>query len=324
MKELISKIIYSILTGQDYRTYVLAIINKRFIDKAQELTSEIFEYKQKGDNWLEKLLDDTYKKKGKENKFKLLWFGGLNDKTVKNMTGGTSNKEVCLDLGKKNIEALRLLLKEFESGENLYQVKIIIKKGTEQVELDDVESLFFVNIISAMKLTIQGGAWSEVGKKTEKELLYTIFRLLQVPEEDYVLIFDEMKKKGLVENREIDAIVFNRDKEPLTVELKLLGIGNPEIGDEAFARKVDLFLIDRLTEMMKEESEKIGVKVIEFRQENPLMEIYKFFILKNANCSPPEKMTSKQLESKINEIIDEWRESKEELKIIKKLKEWTK
>lgn len=324
MKKLISKIIHSILTGQDYRTYVLATINKRFVDKVQELTAEIFEYKRKGDNWLEKLLDDTYQKKGKENKFKLLWFGGLNDKTVKNMTGGTSKKEVCLDLGKKNIEALRLLLKEFESGENLYQIKIIIRKDDEQIELDDVESLFFVNIISAMKLTIQGGAWSEVGKKTEKGLLFTIFQLLQVPEDDYVLIFDEMKKKGLVENREIDAIVFSRDKEPLTVELKLLGIGNPEIGDEALARKVDLFLIDRLTEMMKRESEKIGVKVIEFRQEKPLTEIYNFFTSKNVNCSPPGEMTSKQLENKIEKIIEEWRESEEELRIIKKLKKWTK
>jgi len=324
MKKLISKIIHSILIGQDYRTYVLATINKRFIDKVQELTTDIFEYKRRGDNWLEKLLDDTFKKKGKENKFKLLWFGGLNDKTVKNMTGGTSKKEICLDLGKKNIEALKLLLKEFESGENLYQIKIIIRKDNEQIELDDVESLFFVNIISAMKLTIQGGAWSEVGKKTEKGLLFTIFQLLQVPEDDYVLIFDEMKKKGLVENREIDAIIFNRNKEPLTVELKLLGIGNPEIGDEALARKVDLFLIDRLTEMMKRESEKIGVKVIEFRQEKPLVEIYNFLTSKNVNCSPPEKMTSKQLEDRIEKIIGEWRESREELRIVKKLKELTK
>jgi len=324
MKKLISKIIYSILTSHDYRTYVLATINKRFIDKVQELTSEIFEYKREGGNWLEKLLEDTYKKKGKDNKFKLLWFGGLNEKTVKNMTGGTSKKEVCLDLGKKNIDALKLLLKEFESAENLYQVKIIIIKDNEQVELDEVESLFFVNIISAMKLTIQGGAWSEVGKKTEKGLLFTIFQLLKVPEDDYVLIFDEMKRKGLVENREIDAIVFNRDKEPLTVELKLLGIGNPEIGDEALARKVNLFLIDRLTEMMKRESERIGVKVIEFRQEESLMEIYGFFASKKVNCSLPEEMSSKQLEEKISHILDEWRESEEELRIIKKLKELTK
>ena len=168
MKEFISKIIHSILTGEDYRTYVLAIINKRFLDKAQELISEVFEYKRKGDNWFEKLLDDTYKKRGKENKFKLLWFGGLNDKTVKNMTGGTSAKKVCLDLGKKNIKSLHLLLKEFKESKDLYQIKIIIKKNDMQVELNYVESLFFVNIISAMKLTIQGGAWSEVEKKPKK------------------------------------------------------------------------------------------------------------------------------------------------------------
>jgi len=324
MKEFISKIIYSILTGQDYRTYVLATINKRFIDKAQELISEVFEYKKRGDNWLEKLLEDTSKKKDKENKFKLLWYGGLNDKTVKNMTGGTSTKEVCLDLGKKNIKALKLLLEEFESSESLYQIKIVIKKEHEEVELDNVESLFFVNIISAMKLTIQGGAWSEVGKKTEKGLLYVIFRLLKIPDDKYVLTTDEMKKKGLVENREIDAIVFSRDKEPLTIELKLLGIGNPEIGDEALARKVSLFLIDRLTEMMKEESEKIGVKVIEFRQENPLMEIYKFFTSKYVECSLPEKMMPEELEDEIIEIIKEWKEETEDLTLIKKLKEWTK
>jgi hypothetical protein len=324
MKEFISKIIYSILTGQDYRAYVLATINKRFIDKVQELISEVFEYKQRYDDWLEKLLEDTSKKRGKENKFKLLWFGGLNDKTVKNITGGISTKEVCLDLGKKNIKALQLLLEEFEKSEDLYQIKIIIRKNDVQVELNYAESLFFINIISAMKLTIQGGAWSEVGKKTEKALLFVIFRLLKIPEDNYLLTTEEMKKKGLVENREIDAIVFSKDKEPITVELKLLGIGNPEIGDEALARKVNLFLIDRLTEMMIEESEKIGVKVIEFRQENPLMEIYKFFTSKNVDCSPPEKMTPEELEDKINEIIKEWKEETEDLTLIKKLKEWTK
>jgi hypothetical protein len=58
------------------------------------------------------------------------------------MTGGTSKKEVCLDLGKKNIEALRLLLKEFRSDENLYQIKIMIRKANEQVELDNREFIF--------------------------------------------------------------------------------------------------------------------------------------------------------------------------------------
>lgn len=323
MKELLSKIISAILTGQDYRTYVLATINKRFLDKAQELITEVFEYKRQGEDWLEKLLEDTYKKVGKESKFKLQWLGGLNDKTIKNMTGGTSRKEVCLELGKKNIESLKMLIEEFERLEELYQVKIIIRKDGLQVELDEVESLFFLNIISAMKLTIQGGAWSEVGKQTEKALLYTIFKLLEVPEDNYILVFDEMKRKGLVENREIDAIVFSKRGEPITIELKLLGIGNPEIGDEALARKVGLFLIDRLTDMMKKEAERIKIKVIEFRQKEALGEIYKFFLSKDVPCSSPKKISVGEFEKKVEEIIGEWREETEALTVIKKLKQWT-
>jgi len=322
MKKLLSEIIFSILSGRDYRTFVLATINERFVTKAQELIADIFTYKKRGGDWIEELLKDTKNKSGKENKFKLLWYGGLNDKTVKNMTGGISTKKVCLELGKKNIESFRLLLSTFENPQ--YQLKVIIKRNNEVVELDEIESIIFVNIISAMKLTIQGGAWSEVGKQTEKSLLYTIFRLLNISDEDYVLIFDEMKKKELVGNREIDAVIFSQDKKPITVELKLLGIGNPEIGDEALARRVDLFLIDRLTEMMIAEAAKIGVKVIEFRQENVLQELYEFLKSKNVLCEKPKSLSAKQLKSQVVEIVNQWNEENEGLKVVRKLKELTK
>jgi hypothetical protein len=322
MKKLLSEIIFSILSGRDYRTFVLATINERFITKAQELIADIFTYKKAGNNWIDKLLEDTKLKQGKENKFKLLWYGGLNDKTVKNMTGGTSTRTVCLDLGKKNIESFRLLLSNLEDRQ--YQLKVTIKRANEIVELDEIESIIFVNIISTMKLTIQGGAWSEVGKQTEKCLLFTIFELLSIPKDAYILVFDEMKEKGLVENREIDAIIFSKDKKPVTVELKLLGIGNPEIGDEALARKVDLFLIDRLTEMMIAEAEKIGVKVIEFRQENALKDLYEFLSSKNVKCRKPASLTERELKSKVIEIVNQWNEENEGIKVLKTLKELTK
>jgi hypothetical protein len=186
--------------------------------------------------------------------------------------------------------------------------------------LDEIESVIFVNTISAMRLTIQGGAWSEVGKQSEKSLLYTIFKLLSISDDNYMLIFDEMKKKGLVKNREIDAIVFSRDKKPITIELKLLGIGNPEIGDEALARKVDLFLIDRLTEMMMGEAKSIGVKVIEFRQEKSLDKLYKFLQSKKVECKKPQKISK----DKIIKIVNQWNEENEELKVVRKIKELTK
>lgn len=321
MKKLLSEIIFSILSGKDYRTFVLAVINERFISKAQELIADIFSYKKSGGDWLAKLLEDTKAKIGKDNKFKLLWYGGLNDKTIKNMTGGVSTKEVCLDIGKKNIESFRFLLSNFKNPQ--YQLRVIIKKNSETVELDEIESVVSINIISAMRLTIQGGAWSEVGKRAEKSLLYTIFKLLNISDEDYILVFDEMKNKKLVGNREIDAVIFSRIKKPITVELKLLGIGNPEIGDEALARRVDLFLLDRLTEMMIDEAEKIGVKVIEFRQEKALNELYEFLRLKDVVCKRPKPLSGNQLKSAIVKIVNKWNEEHEGLKVVRKLKELT-
>ena len=315
MKELLSEIVFSVLTGEDYRTYVLATINARFIEKAQQLVGDIFTYKNNGGSWMEKLLEDTKNKDGKANKFKLLWFGGINDKTVKNMTGGTSTKEVCLEIGKKNIAALRLLLKNSANEE--FSFKVIIKHKTDRVELDEIESMIFVNIISAMRLTVQGGAWSEVGKQTEKSLLFTIFRLLKISDQDFILIFDEMKKKGLVGNREIDAVVLSRDRKPLTIELKLLGIGNPEIGD-------DLFLIDKLSNMMIKEAENIGIKVVEFRGPDTLELIRGFFKSKNVDCSKPEAVSKEELKKRIKNIMREWDERPPEIDLIKKLKELTK
>ena len=71
------------------------------------------------------------------------------------------------------------------------------------------------------------------------------------------------KNGGFVENREIDAIVFNKKRELITIELKLLGIGNPEIGDEALARKVGLFLIDQLSRNSSVSRPLDNIKVLE-------------------------------------------------------------
>lgn len=321
MKELLTEIIYSVLKGKDYRTFVLATINERFVEKVQELIKDIFAYKKIGGDWLDRLLEDTKKNIGKENKFKLLWFGGINDKTVKNMFG-ESTKEVCLEVGKKNINALKILLKDFNHLD--YSIKIAIRYKTETVELDEVESIIFINTISAMRLTIQGGAWSEVGKQTEKSLLYTIFKLLKIPEESYLLIFNQMKKGGFVENREIDAIVFNKKRELITIELKLLGIGNPEIGDEALARKVGLFLIDQLSEMMTKEATNKGIQVIEFRKGDALDRLYEFFNSKEVECTRPNIMSDKELKRRIASFVNEWDEEKEGLKVLKKLKDLSK
>lgn len=313
MKKLLSKIIVSILEGKDYRPYVLATINKRFIDNAYTLLEKVYNAKRTNkdiDWWITNLIEKC------DDKNEILWFGGLNNKTVTNMMG-TSKKEVCIELGKQNIKSLELLIKEF-TNEGLPKILVSILFKDDKVELNELESLILVNTLASMKLSIQGGAWSEVGKKTEKELLYAIFELLEVKHSQYVLVFEEMKKKGLVKNREIDGIVFSDDsKKALQIELKLLGIGNPEIADEALARKVDLFLIDRLTPMMIDEANKLGIKVIELRKEDALLEIYQFLKSNGVTATEPTKLDFKKL---IPEILDRYNEELENKKILQKAK----
>ncbi len=248
------------------------------------------------------MLEDTYRSTDKDSKFKLLWYGGLNEKTVRNMTG-TSKKEVCLEVGRQNVKAFETLLADFNS-----QCKIIItlKMGDDVIQLNEIESAWLMNSISAMKLTIQGGAWSEVGKMVESSLLYSIFTLLGVPEGNFIIKLDEIAKRCKIENREIDCAIIDSKGKCMTVEVKLLGIGNPEIGDEALARGVDLFLTDRMTEMMVQEGNKRGVRTIEFRQKNALEEIYKFLKSRDVPCKRPLKLTPEEYDGKIKTIVENY------------------
>lgn len=318
MEKYIDKIIISVLKGKDYRPYVLATINKRFIDTAYSLLKKIVEARENNkspDWWINELVD-----KSSISKKELLWFVGLNNKTVTNMAN-TSKREVCIDLGKENIESIKMLSNEIEKmHDGLPYIEIRLKYGKKELILTEQESILLLNTISAMKLTIQGGAWSEVGKKVEKKLLFTIFELLGIPSKNYILVSDEMKKRGFVGNREIDGILLSDDKKKvIQIEFKLLGIGNPEIGDEALAREVGLFLVDRMTTMMIEEGKKKGVNIIELRDPKALSKIQEYLKKEGFKVnSPPEP---KELDKLVPEITKKYNDELENKKIIFKAKE---
>jgi len=318
MEKLLDKIIISILKGKDHRPYVLQTINKRFMDTVFDLLKQIIEARLKNKNtdwWKHEFLDNE-----KVPKRELLWFGGLNNKTVANMANNT-RREVCVDLAKKNIDSINELMNEIENHHNdTPKIEIRIKYHGKEVVLSEKESLILLNTISAMKLTLQGGAWSEVGKKVEKRLLFAIFEMLKMNNSDYVLVPDKMKKSGLVGSREVDAIVF-KDKESkklIRIELKLLGIGNPEIGDEALARGVELFLVDRMTSMMIEEGKKKGIIFIELRDPKALIKIYEYFKSQGINVSKP---SLDDIEDQIKHTTKKYNEEYEDAKIMKKAKE---
>lgn len=313
MEKSLNKIITAILTGDDYRPYVLDTINKRFIEHIHSILVLVFEARRRNaspDWWRDELISLSQKKD------LMLWLSGLNKKTVRSMSGG-DKKQVCLDLGRKNFQSIHGLLNEMTS-DTIPRLEIRIRYQGHEVQLSEGESILLLNAIASMKLAIQGGAWSEVGKKVEKRLLFTIFEMLGVPRNQYILVFDEMARKGLVGNREIDAIVFSDDRQhKLQIELKLLA-GNPEIGDEALARGVDLFLVDRLSPMMIEEGKRRGTTTIEFRGRDALNEIYEFFRGYGVTVQKPK---TTNLASQVLAISKRYDEERERTALLQKAKE---
>lgn len=319
MEKLLDKIIIAILKGKDHRPYVLQTINKRFTDTVFDLLKLIVEARNrnKKDSWW----TDEFLNNANIPKRELLWFGGLNNKTVANMAN-TTTREVCVDLGKKNVESINELIKELEYND-IPKIEIKIKHKGNEVTLTERESLILLNTISATKLTLQGGAWSEVGKKVEKRLLFAIFEMMSLDNNSYILVPEKMKSKGLVGNREVDAVIFkDKDgKKLIRIELKLLGIGNPEIGDEALARGVELFLTDRMTPMMIEEGKKKGIRFIELRDSQALIKIYEYLKSEGIKVSKP---SLENIEEQVKQITQKYNEEYEDTKIMKKAKEFVK
>ena len=269
-EEHLVRIVYSALMGEDFRKYELMSIHDEFIRESLNLFKIAWIYKKcHGNKWLDKIISDFAVKSGEEAKRLLMWFTSLNEKTVRNIAGSTK-KEVIVDLGKQNLEAIKLLVnKMINQEDNKIYPLLSIKFGDEIVKFTHEETLLLFSSIATMKLTIQGGRWSRIGILAEKALLYTLFKLLKVPESSFILDKQRLSNlsKVMKTERDVDGVVINNEGKYIKIEVKLLGIGNPEISDEAIARQPDLFITDQSTDKMEKELRKKGIFTIVLRKE---------------------------------------------------------
>ena len=90
----------------------------------------------------------------------------------------------------------------------------------------------------------------------------TLCLLYEVPEAHYDLT-------GLTDSqREVDFYLIGRDQTRYRCEVKLMGKGNPESADAIFARESQVFVADKLSDLNKQQADKLKVKWIELRSPN--------------------------------------------------------
>ncbi len=264
-KKLISKVIRSLIAGEDSRRVTLDIINSKFMKFMLDFFKEVVDAKMQSKDinvdWYKKaLLNENLSPED------ILINAGLNKKTIFNIYGST-NKEMVLDASAKNHAKLKQDIQDLVDKEADLNLNLSIKMGQVSVELNITESLMVMNTIAVKRASIRGGAWSKVGKNVEKPLMISLCMLHNVPKENYAInlkgtnIGNDDKENF---SREIDFYLLS-GKEEYKCEVKLMGKGNPESADAVIARDSSLFVADKLSPLNKNQLDSRKVHWVELQ-----------------------------------------------------------
>lgn len=185
---------------------------------------------------------------------------GLNKKTITNMYN-SATKEIVIDASNEHYDVLYQSISNLIESQPDIDLTLTIKFRGVSVELNINESLIVINTLAVKRSALRGGLWSTAGKRVEKYLMATLCKVYSVPFEH----FDQSKIPSSM--REVDFYLIN-GKTYSRCEVKMMGRGNPESADAIFARESDVFVADKLSDLNKQQADKLNVKWVELRDES--------------------------------------------------------
>ncbi len=288
-------IIKKLLSGEDYRVEVLAIINREFLKISIDFFKKIIEAKLENKS----VTLEWYKSKFLNSdleKNEIATNAGLNMKTITN-SYGTSCKQVVINASNENFDSLVSFIEGMieNENENDFDLNLTIKMETVSVDLSLSESLIVINALAVKRAALRGSQWSAVGKAVEKPLMRVLCELYGVPEKHYVQSTDA--KLG---GREVDFRMQDTSGKAYACEVKLMGKGNPESADAPMARDSDIFVADTLSKSVKKELDTKDILWVELRNEFGFRKFRD--ILKKLDI-PHQDLSEDDLESKIETAL---------------------
>ena len=260
----IKQTVDKLISGKDYREEVINAINIEFLDFALEFFKKILNAKMNDTNinldWYKKNFINNEKIKPDDAAI----FAGMNKKTVSNIYG-SATKEIMINVANSNIDYLESILNSLGCETENIGISVKISYKNISVELNLSESLLVINALATKKIALRGGAWSSIGKRVEKPLMFELCALCGVPKE--FINADIFKKNGELDfDREVDFKLFNKDKSKIyRVEVKLMGKGNPESADAAIARGANIFIADTLSLQNKNQFKSSNIEFLELK-----------------------------------------------------------
>ena len=202
--QVIKNIIRRLIKGQDYRIEVVALINAEFLQFSIDFFKKVIDAKFKNQD----LTVDWYKKtflNARLSSDEIAINSGLNKKTITNMYNSAS-KEIVIDAANEHYDILYESISNLIEAQSDIDLTLTIKFRGVSVELNINESLIVINTLAVKRAALRGGLWSTAGKRVEKHLMFTICKMLEVPEIHYnqTLIPQSM--------REVDFYIIKNEK----------------------------------------------------------------------------------------------------------------
>ncbi|QQS30106.1 MAG: CfrBI family restriction endonuclease [Sphingobacteriales bacterium] len=291
----VKNIIKRLIKGLDYRIEVIALINAEFLQFAIDFFKKVIEAKLLNQD----VSIDWYKKIFLNNELssdEIAINSGLNKKTITNMYNSAS-KGIVIDASNEHYDILYQTISSLIENQQDIDLIITIKFRGISVELNINESLIVINTLAVKRSALRGGLWSTAGKRVEKYLMATLCKVYSVPFEH----FDQSKIPPSM--REVDFYLINNETY-YRCEVKLMGRGNPESADAIFARESNVFVADKLSDLNKQQADKLNVKWVELRDEDG----YKKFGKVLGELAIPHKEFEGDLDNHLDKILNEFLE----------------
>lgn len=254
--QVIKNIIRKLINGKDYRIEIVTLINAEFLQYAIDFFKKVVDAKLKSKD----ISIDWYKNEFLNPELSandIAINSGLNKKTINNMYN-SARKEIVIEASNEHYDTLYHAIEQLIEVEPDLNLTLTIKFKSVSVDLNINESLIVINTLAVKRAALRGGLWSTAGKKAEKYLMKTLCIIFEVPEEYY------NQSKLPQSMREVDFYLIT-DKKKYRCEVKLMGKGNPESADAIFARKSDLFVADKMSDLNKKQAEKLNTEWVELR-----------------------------------------------------------
>lgn len=246
----IEKIIRKLLTGQDYHSEVLALIDAEFLQYTADFFKQIVKAKLDKKSVTADWYQDEFLSSNSLSNSEVFVYSGTDTATVLN------SKQIVLDTILKYHDAL---LDACNSLGNNLDMAVAIKFRGVGFNLNINESLIIFNTLAFQRSILQDRLWTETGKQVETPLMTTLCALFQVPQKYY----DQSKLPD--SQRESDFYLFDDTGEGFPCEVKLMGRGNPESADAVYARDSRVLVANTLSDLNKQQMDENGIFWVELK-----------------------------------------------------------